>query len=168
MPNPKKFRSKKKFVSKCIPTAKEEGKPQDQAVAMCLNMWKNKNESFLEYYNNQEEGVHKPAYNYANKAIQILKTDLDTHYDKAEGGVEMRDIAPRLLITELGTKSGLDSYNHTIYLPILTEAQTNFHIKMLSIFLYKMAIQKFKKESALRDWLVAEYTKYYEGSEQNN
>jgi hypothetical protein len=44
MPNPKDFKDKSSFMHKCISTAVEEGKPQDQAVAMCYSMWERKNE----------------------------------------------------------------------------------------------------------------------------
>lgn len=42
MPNPKNFKDEQSFMSACIVQAKSEGKKQDQAVAMCLSMWKNK------------------------------------------------------------------------------------------------------------------------------
>lgn len=53
MPNPKKYKSQKKFMKACMHQVKKvEDKPQKQAIAQCLNMWKNKNESldFIEYY----------------------------------------------------------------------------------------------------------------------
>jgi len=50
MPNPKKYKSQKKFMKACMHTTKKEGKPHKQGVAQCLNMWKSKNESFVEHY----------------------------------------------------------------------------------------------------------------------
>ncbi|MGQ4893449.1 MAG: hypothetical protein ACP6IQ_02350 [Candidatus Njordarchaeia archaeon] len=43
MPDPKDFKSKKDFLKVCIPTLIKEGKSQDQAVAVCNSMWKNRN-----------------------------------------------------------------------------------------------------------------------------
>lgn len=43
MPDPNKYDDKKEWMSDCMHTSiKEEGKPQGQAVAICLNMWRNK------------------------------------------------------------------------------------------------------------------------------
>jgi len=43
MPNPKKFKNKKSFLDSCIPQVVDEGKDQDQAVAICNSMWDNRN-----------------------------------------------------------------------------------------------------------------------------
>lgn len=45
MPNPKEYDSEQDFMGACIRKAKDEGKEQKQAVAMCLNMWRRKDES---------------------------------------------------------------------------------------------------------------------------
>lgn len=45
MPDPKKYDKKSEFMSACVSTAVKEGRDQDQAVAMCLSMWKNRNKS---------------------------------------------------------------------------------------------------------------------------
>jgi hypothetical protein len=42
MPNPKDYDSEDKWMSACVPRMVDEGKKQEQAVAACLSMWKNK------------------------------------------------------------------------------------------------------------------------------
>lgn len=53
MPTPNKNESQKHFISRCVPILVDEGKGQDQAVAICYSLWKNRNkkskgESLLE------------------------------------------------------------------------------------------------------------------------
>jgi len=40
MPNPSDYDSQKKWMSACVPARKEEGDTQDQAVAVCLSIWR--------------------------------------------------------------------------------------------------------------------------------
>jgi len=40
MPNPKDYKDEDSFMAACVPAVKGEGKDQDQAVAQCINMWK--------------------------------------------------------------------------------------------------------------------------------
>lgn len=117
--------------------------------------------SFLSYYNEQDAGVLHPAYTFANKVIKILKSDNPDNYDPTEEGIEIKGLAPRIFISHIGSPEGLDDYGNAIYLPIITETQSKFNIRVLAIFLYKMAIQKFKKEVNLRDWIVDQYYAYY-------
>jgi hypothetical protein len=42
MPNPKNYDSQKDWMKACVPTPIEEGDKQDQAVAVCLSMWRRK------------------------------------------------------------------------------------------------------------------------------
>ena len=43
MPNPNKYTDKQKFMEDCMHQVKTvEGKPQEQAVAQCLAMWRGK------------------------------------------------------------------------------------------------------------------------------
>jgi hypothetical protein len=39
IPTPKKKENKKKFVSRCIKFLKSEGRPKDQAAAICYTKW---------------------------------------------------------------------------------------------------------------------------------
>lgn len=39
MPDPKKGEKKDNFMSRCIPILVKEGKPSDQAVAICSSMY---------------------------------------------------------------------------------------------------------------------------------
>lgn len=45
MPNPKKFEDKKEWMGACLHQSKKEGREHKQSVAMCLNMWRTKDES---------------------------------------------------------------------------------------------------------------------------
>lgn len=46
MPDPKKFKTEEEWMSACMHQVKTvEGKPQDQAVAQCLNMWRNRDKT---------------------------------------------------------------------------------------------------------------------------
>ena len=40
MPNPGDYESEKEWMSACVPTRKEEGDAQDEAVATCLSIWR--------------------------------------------------------------------------------------------------------------------------------
>lgn len=43
MPDPAKYKDKQKFMADCMHQVKTvEGKPQNEAVAQCLIMWKSK------------------------------------------------------------------------------------------------------------------------------
>jgi hypothetical protein len=42
MPNPKKYDNQSDWMAACVPTRKREGDKQEQAVAVCLSMWRNK------------------------------------------------------------------------------------------------------------------------------
>lgn len=44
MPDPKKYKKKQDFMNDCMHVMRrEENRPQDQSVAICLSMWKNRN-----------------------------------------------------------------------------------------------------------------------------
>jgi hypothetical protein len=44
IPTPKAGQDKNEFMSECISFLKNEGKPQDQSVAICIKQWESKNE----------------------------------------------------------------------------------------------------------------------------
>lgn len=48
MPKPHKDENKEDFISRCIPMLVDEGRDQDQAVAMCYSIWS-------EHANKEEE-----------------------------------------------------------------------------------------------------------------
>jgi len=53
MPNPKKYKDQKSFMGACMHQVKKvEGKPQKQAVAQCMNMWRRKGKTKSESQNN--------------------------------------------------------------------------------------------------------------------
>jgi hypothetical protein len=39
MPNPKPYEKKDDYISRCVGVLINEGKPTDQAVAICNSMW---------------------------------------------------------------------------------------------------------------------------------
>lgn len=39
MPTPSPKETRQDWMSRCIPALREEGKPQDQAIAVCTSMW---------------------------------------------------------------------------------------------------------------------------------
>ena len=43
MPDPKNYDNEDDFMAACVPAVKEEGKDQDEAVAQCMSMWKERN-----------------------------------------------------------------------------------------------------------------------------
>jgi hypothetical protein len=45
MPNPKEYETEEAFMAVCVPKMKGEGKEQEQAIAACLNMWKNRDKA---------------------------------------------------------------------------------------------------------------------------
>lgn len=42
MPDPSEGETEKDFMERCVPEVVKEGKPQDQAVAICYSKWENK------------------------------------------------------------------------------------------------------------------------------
>jgi len=42
MPTPRSNESQANWMSRCVPYVEDEGKPHKQAVAQCINMWKNR------------------------------------------------------------------------------------------------------------------------------
>ena len=51
-PDPSNFSSRRSWMEECVPQLIDEGNDQDQAVAICSNMWENRNtgEETLEIY----------------------------------------------------------------------------------------------------------------------
>jgi len=45
MPDVADFNTEKEWMEACVPARKEEGDEQDQAVAACLNIWRNRNKT---------------------------------------------------------------------------------------------------------------------------
>jgi len=61
MPDPNDFKTKKNWMGACMrQNLKVEGKEQDQAVAICLNMWREKH----------KKKVRKPARKKASEAVR--------------------------------------------------------------------------------------------------
>jgi len=48
MPEPKDYDNKEDWMTACIPTRIDEGDEQDQAVAVCMNMWNDKDKKNIE------------------------------------------------------------------------------------------------------------------------
>lgn len=58
MPNPKKFKNEKEWMSACMPMLLHlEKKDRDQAIAQCLNMWRQKKKKARRIVDNYIKGV---------------------------------------------------------------------------------------------------------------
>lgn len=44
MPEPREGEDRSDFISRCIPQLRDEGKPQDQAIAQCHSIWRQNKE----------------------------------------------------------------------------------------------------------------------------
>jgi len=64
MPNPADYDNQKDWMAACVPTRKEEGEAQDQAVAVCLSMWR------------KHTGQPEPEGKNALKAISRTEDEL--------------------------------------------------------------------------------------------
>ena len=42
MPTPRKDEDRNDFMQRCVPQVIDEGRPQDQAVAMCNQIWRDR------------------------------------------------------------------------------------------------------------------------------
>lgn len=42
MPTPKKDETENEWMGRCVPALIDEGRPQEQAVAICRSMWRNR------------------------------------------------------------------------------------------------------------------------------
>ena len=58
MPKPRPYEKKDEYISRCIGVLINEGKPKDQAIAICESMWKNKGlsayEKIMKQYKNKK------------------------------------------------------------------------------------------------------------------
>jgi len=79
MPDPRAGESESEWMERCVPEVISEGNPEDQAVAICLSMWRNKEAKRMDY-----------------KALQFKAEDVDgdnriisgyaSTYDLDQGG----------------------------------------------------------------------------------
>lgn len=49
MPNVGDFDNEQDWMGACVPAMMDEGKPQDQAVAACMNIWRNRDKRYTEH-----------------------------------------------------------------------------------------------------------------------
>lgn len=75
MPEVKPGEDKSSYMHRCVPVVMDEGKPQDQAVAICLSKYKGKNESItigkIDMFLNEKSTMRK-----TNKGF-VFKTKKD-------------------------------------------------------------------------------------------
>jgi hypothetical protein len=69
MPTPNGSESKKDFIERCIPILVKEGKPQDQAVAICYSKWERKNEDITNKIDSliNELAMSNKGFNFKTK-----------------------------------------------------------------------------------------------------
>lgn len=73
MPDPEKYTDKQEFMSDCMhQMRKVEKRPQDQSVAICLSMWRRKEEKKK---NSIGEKIKKIAYMIKNSGPRFVLTD---------------------------------------------------------------------------------------------
>lgn len=69
---PKKGESKDKFISRCISyIVKNEGKPRNQAVAICNSMWRRRNMSEEENEEYEEFNLEVPLKSYTSEVTEL-------------------------------------------------------------------------------------------------
>lgn len=84
MPDPKDYDDKQSFMGACMHQVKtKEGKPQDQAVAQCLSMWRNKKKAasvlnrIASRLDNVADTVHKKGFKKEAEEIDILSNTIE-------------------------------------------------------------------------------------------
>lgn len=88
MPNPEDFDSKDSWMDACMHQVKKvEGKPQDQAVAQCLSMWRSKDKSasvttcdvkkIVASLDKLADRVQQKGFNKEAEQIDVLSNTLD-------------------------------------------------------------------------------------------
>ena len=78
MPDPKEYETEANWMEACVSAAVDEGRSQEQAVAMCLQMWRSKGVHFmgpLEKAANMgdwlESKIHQAFTNLADELLQV-------------------------------------------------------------------------------------------------
>lgn len=82
--NPKKGETEREFISRCIPLLIDEGKPQDQAVAICYSMW---DEKFSKNEFADEVPVVGGITTHWNCKCRIVNGMWETFPEESESGV---------------------------------------------------------------------------------
>lgn len=128
MPTPHPGESKNKYLKRCIPMLiKDEGKPQKQSIAICMNMF--------DRYVSKNGSISTEATNYlvSNFNSDLIQEDLKTKIQKIQGTIQ----------TGIGITTGDPLYT-TLGISKLTstsaDQQENNHITL-------NLIQKLKKPS---------------------
>jgi hypothetical protein len=92
---PRAGEEKDEFLGRCIPVYVKEGKPQDQAVAICYSMWRRKDEERIikkiDMYLDETEGGATTsgdvAVNTSGKSTSIAKRVSSIGYECPKGEV---------------------------------------------------------------------------------
>ena len=86
MPNPAKYDNQKDWMAACVPTRIDEGDKQDQAVAVCLSMWR------------KHTGQPEPEGKNALKAISRTDDELRVgNYIVLFGGRDLEGIGSEII-----------------------------------------------------------------------
>jgi hypothetical protein len=97
MPKPRRGEGQDHFISRCVSQVVAEGRPQDQAVAICYSMWKDTKKEALETYQEEQDVVF--MMNAQPKFVSLVKRGANqtpwtvVKNDKSEGGT----VAKRVL-----------------------------------------------------------------------
>jgi hypothetical protein len=95
MPNPEDYDSKDSWMDACMHEVKTvEGKPQDQAVAQCLSMWRNKDKSaglttcaakkIVASLDKIADSVQRKGFTREAQQIDVLSNSLERLISKVE------------------------------------------------------------------------------------
>lgn len=112
MPNPSDYDSEENWMGACVPKMMDEGKPQDQAVAACINMWENKDKAM------KWDALH---FGLAVKAVGDWELDVNAvPFDRRDSDNQFfdgaTDIMPDvfsnpLIVYQHGISQGAKSYD---------------------------------------------------------
>lgn len=111
MPDPKRFKSQPAFMDECMHTMrKEEKRPQDQSVAICLSMWRRKDkkkgrkskkcaseaircaaQALMGPQNPQDVKNEGPHRYIVNKKYEVVTEESAQQGDAADRGFEFED-----------------------------------------------------------------------------
>lgn len=77
MPNPNRYDNKQSWMEDCMHQVKTvEGKSQDQSVAQCLSMWRNRDKDAT-ILNNISNSLDKIASNVQKKGLSDIAKEID-------------------------------------------------------------------------------------------
>lgn len=93
MPNPKKFKNEKEWMSACMPLLLHvERKKRDQAISQCLNMWRQRKKKARKVINNYIKGASIDMGKFKDKEAtqRVLSAFLEKESERALRPVQIK------------------------------------------------------------------------------